>query len=125
MVLTIDDQPAILGATTLIRSLAPRTMIVARARDLATSKALLRAGANKAFPEAVEASLTLAAEVLISIGVTAKDTELFLSGRAQFRLYASPRCSGGRVGRQNHCPKASSVRQGIEWVKARPVLLFK
>ncbi len=80
MVLTIDDQPAISRATTLIRSLAPRTMIVARARDLAASKALLRAGANNAFPEAVESSLTLAAEVLISIGVTAKDTELFLLG---------------------------------------------
>lgn len=74
----LEDEAGILRATTLIRSLAPRTMIVARARDLAASKALLRAGANKAFPEAVEASLTLAAEALISIGVTAKDTGLFL-----------------------------------------------
>ncbi len=80
VVLTIDDRPAALRATTLIRDLAPRTIIVARARDLSASEALLKAGATKAFPEALEASLRLAAEALMSIGVTDKDTELLLRG---------------------------------------------
>ncbi len=80
VVLTIDDLPAILRATTLIRNLAPRAIIVARARDLSASGALVRAGADKAFPETLEASLTLAAEALISIGITTKDTELLLRG---------------------------------------------
>jgi len=77
-VLTIDDRSASLRATKLIRSLASRTLIVARARDLTDSSALLQAGADKAFPEVVEASLRLAAEALQSLGVAAEDTHLLL-----------------------------------------------
>ena len=80
VVLTIDDQPAVLRATTLIRQMAPRAVIVARARDLSASEALLRAGADKAFPETLEASLKLATEALMSIGVPAGDAELLLRG---------------------------------------------
>ena len=80
VVLTIDDRRAALRATTLIRDLAPHTTIVARARDLATSDALLRAGANKAFPEALEASLRLAAEALESLGVAGEDTDMLVRG---------------------------------------------
>ena len=78
MVLTLDDRKAALRATTLIRDLAPNTTIVARARDLDTSDALLRAGANKAFPEALEASLRLAAEALESLGVAGEDTDMLV-----------------------------------------------
>jgi len=80
VVLTIDDRKAAVRATTLIRDLAPHTTIVARARDLATSDLLLRAGANKAFPEAVEASLRLAAEALESLGIGGEHTEMLVRG---------------------------------------------
>jgi glutathione-regulated potassium-efflux system protein KefB len=88
VVLTIDNRSAAVRATTLIRTLAPHAIIVARARDLAASEALLRAGANKAFPEAVEASLRLAAEALESLGVATEDTDLLLRGvrRADYAL---------------------------------------
>ena len=80
VVMTLDDREAALRVTRLIRGLAPRTIIVARARDLATSGALLQAGANKAFPELVEASLRLAAEALESLGVAGEDTEILVRG---------------------------------------------
>ena len=80
VVMTLDDREAALRATRLIRDLAPHTTIVARARDLATSGALMQAGANKAFPEAVEASLRLAAEALESLGVAGEDTEMLVRG---------------------------------------------
>ena len=80
VVMTLDDRDAALRATRLIRDLSPQTTIVARARDLATSGALLQAGANKAFPEAVEASLRLAAEALESLGAAGEDTEMLVRG---------------------------------------------
>ena len=80
VVMTLDDREAALRVTRLIRDLAPRTIIVARARDLVTSGALLQAGANKAFPELVEASLRLAAEALESLGVAGEDTEMLVRG---------------------------------------------
>jgi glutathione-regulated potassium-efflux system ancillary protein KefC len=80
VVMTLDDRETVLRAIRLIRGLAPRTIIVARARDLATSSALIQAGANRAFPELVEASLRLAAEALESLGVAGEDTELLVRG---------------------------------------------
>lgn len=80
VVMTIDDRHAAVHATRLIRSLAPRVIIVARARDLETSTALLRAGADKAFPEALEASLRLGAEALESLGIAREDTEELMRG---------------------------------------------
>jgi glutathione-regulated potassium-efflux system protein KefB len=78
VVLTIDDRPAALRATRVIRGLAARTRIVARAPDLSASSALLQAGADRAFPEAVEASLRLAAQALQCLGVATEDTDLLL-----------------------------------------------
>lgn len=80
VVITLDDREAALRAIRLIRNLAPRTIIVARARDLVASSALLQAGANKAFPELVEASLRLAAEALESLGVAGEQTESLVRG---------------------------------------------
>ncbi|MBL8260565.1 MAG: cation:proton antiporter [Candidatus Competibacteraceae bacterium] len=80
VVMTLDDRDAALRAIRLIRSMAPRAIIVARARDLAASSALLQAGANQAFPELVEASLRLAAEALESLGVAGQETELLVRG---------------------------------------------
>ena len=88
VVITLDDREAALRAIRLIRDLAPRAIIVARARDLVTSSALMQAGANKAFPELVEASLRLAAEALESLGVTGEQTEMLVRGvrRADYAL---------------------------------------
>lgn len=80
VVMTLADREAALRATQLIRGLAPQAIIIARARDLAASSALLQAGANKAYPEVVEASLRLAAEALESLGVAGEDTERLVRG---------------------------------------------
>jgi len=80
VVMTLDDHQAALRAIRIIRDMAPRSIIVARARDLVTSSALMQAGANRAFPELVEASLRLAAEALESLGVAGEDTELLVRG---------------------------------------------
>ncbi len=79
VVLTIDSTQAAVNATELIRARAPHTTIVARAHDLIACDALYRAGANKALPEAVEASLRLAAETLEGLGISAQATETTLN----------------------------------------------
>jgi glutathione-regulated potassium-efflux system protein KefB len=70
VVLTIAESRAAIEATALIRHHAPKVTIVARAHDLTACDALFRAGASRAFPEAVEASLRLAAETLDGLGIT-------------------------------------------------------
>lgn len=80
VVLTIDDPQAAVEATALIRARSARVSIVARARDLAACDALFRAGATNAFPEAVEASLRLAAETLGALGISEDATEDMLTG---------------------------------------------
>jgi glutathione-regulated potassium-efflux system protein KefB len=87
VVLTIDNAQAAVNATMLVRARAPHTTIVARARDLASCDALYRAGANRALPEAVEASLRLAAETLEALGISQRVTESTLSD-ARGRDYA-------------------------------------
>jgi glutathione-regulated potassium-efflux system protein KefB len=79
VVLTIDDPQAATEATELIRARSAQVTIVARARDLVACDALYRAGANHAFPEAVEASLKLAAETLGALGISEDATEDMLS----------------------------------------------
>ncbi|MBK8509362.1 MAG: monovalent cation:proton antiporter-2 (CPA2) family protein [Candidatus Competibacter sp.] len=83
VVMTLDDREAALRATRLIRDLAPHTTIVARARDLGASSALMEAGATRAFPELVEASLRLAAEALETLGVAGENTEMLVRGVRQ------------------------------------------
>jgi glutathione-regulated potassium-efflux system protein KefB len=78
VVLTIDNQRAAIRATELIRAYAPDVKIVARARDLTTCEALLRAGATRAFPETVEASLRLAAETLDALNLATEEVDMLL-----------------------------------------------
>ena len=80
VVLTIDDGPAAVRAATLIRSHVPQMAIVARARDLVTCDALHRVGVNQAFPETLEASLRLAAECLVAMGISSDETDMLLRG---------------------------------------------
>lgn len=79
VVLTIDNAQAAVTATGLIRARAPHSIIVARARDLTACDALYRAGANTAFPEAVEASLRLATETLQGLGISEHEVETVLN----------------------------------------------
>ncbi|WP_291995438.1 cation:proton antiporter [Candidatus Accumulibacter sp. ACC003] len=78
VVLTIDQRPTAVRAVSLIRTQLPQVSIVARARDLASCDALLRAGASKAYPETLEASLRLAAETLEALGVSDSETDMLL-----------------------------------------------
>ncbi|MCG6941625.1 MAG: cation:proton antiporter [Thiohalocapsa sp.] len=80
VVLTIDNPQAAVEATGFIRARSAHVTIVARARDLTACDALYRAGANHAFPEAVEASLKLAAETLSALGISEGETEEMLTG---------------------------------------------
>jgi glutathione-regulated potassium-efflux system ancillary protein KefC len=78
VVLTIDQRHTAVRAASLIRSQLPQVSIVARARDLASCDALLRAGVSKAYPETLEASLRLAAETLESLGISNAETDMLL-----------------------------------------------
>ncbi len=69
VVLTIDHSPSALRAVSHIRVMNPTVPIIARARDLEVSSALLAAGATSAYPEALESSLRLSAEALQMVGV--------------------------------------------------------
>lgn len=80
VVLTIDDGKAAVRAASLIRSLAPQISIVARAGNLATCDELRRVGVDQAYPEALEASLRLAAHSLEALGIANDDTEMLLRG---------------------------------------------
>ncbi|MCB1933155.1 MAG: cation:proton antiporter [Candidatus Accumulibacter sp.] len=78
VLLTIDQRHTAVRAASLIRTQLPQVVIVARARDLASCDALLRAGASKAYPETLEASLRLAAETLESLGISDAETDMLL-----------------------------------------------
>ena len=80
VVLTIDDGKATVRAAALIRSLSPHINIVARAGNLATCDELRRVGVTQAYPEALEASLRLAAHSLEALGIANDDTEMLLRG---------------------------------------------
>lgn len=80
VVLTIDDGDAAVRAASLIRTLAPHIIIVARAGNLVTCDALQRVGVAHAFPEALEASLRLAAQSLEALGITSDETDTLLRG---------------------------------------------
>lgn len=71
LVVTMDDQHAVTRAVVQVRGQYPALKILARARDLAQSKALRSCGATSAVPETLEASLQLAASALGATGVDA------------------------------------------------------
>jgi CPA2 family monovalent cation:H+ antiporter-2 len=63
---------------TALRRHCPHVPIIARARDLAASAALIDAGASEAFPEAIESSLRLGASALRAMRVPSADVERIL-----------------------------------------------
>ncbi|EXJ15781.1 cation:proton antiporter domain-containing protein [Imhoffiella purpurea] len=80
VILTIDHGPTALRAVSHIRTAYPHVPVIARARDLEACGSLIRAGASRAYPEAIESSLRLGAEALQMLGVPTGDVDSLLQG---------------------------------------------
>jgi len=80
VILTIDHGPTALRAVSHIRTAFPRVPVIARARDLEACGNLLRAGASRVYPEAIESSLRLGAEALQMLGVSTDEVDAMLQG---------------------------------------------
>jgi len=75
VIVTVDDVPTALRAVSHIHTGYPQVTVIARARDLASSGLLVRAGATLALPEALEASMRLGAAALEALGIASDDVE--------------------------------------------------
>ncbi|MCK7575932.1 MAG: cation:proton antiporter [Chromatiales bacterium] len=80
VVLTIDHGPTAHRAVSHIHHAYPHVPVIARARDLDACGSLIRAGATRAYPEAIESSLRLGAEALQMLGVSTEDVDSLLQG---------------------------------------------
>jgi glutathione-regulated potassium-efflux system protein KefB len=80
VVLAVGQELTTLQAVSHVRISYPGIPVIARARDLEASGRLLQAGATLAPPEALEASLRLAADTLRLVGVPVDNIDLLLSG---------------------------------------------
>jgi len=80
VVITVDHQPTALATVSFLRHHCPQVPIIARARDLQSSAALLEAGATHAYPEAIEASLRLGATALQMLQIPVDDVDQILQG---------------------------------------------
>lgn len=80
VVLTIDHGASALRAVSHIRAAYPHVPVIARARDLEACSILLRAGATRAYPEAIESSLRLGAETLEMLGFATEDVDSLIQG---------------------------------------------
>lgn len=77
-IVTVDAHVVALGAVAALRRHCPGVPVIARARDLEASAALIAAGAARAYPEAIEASLRLGATALRMLHVPTTDIDLTL-----------------------------------------------
>ncbi len=75
VLLAVNDAGTALKAVTLLRGACPQVPVIARARNLDDSAALIRAGAAHAYPEAIEASLRLGATALQMLRVPLEEVE--------------------------------------------------
>lgn len=73
VVLTIDEPAAALQALSAVKNISPTVPVIARAHDIETSSRLLTAGAIYAYPETIEASLSLGATALEMLQVDKLD----------------------------------------------------
>ena len=80
VVLTVDKEQTTLKAISHVKNYYPGIPMLVRARDLEASGRLIQAGATRALPEAVEASLHLATETLSMVGVPIDNVDLLLTG---------------------------------------------
>ncbi len=77
-IVTVDAHAVALQAVAALRQHCPRVPVIARARDLEASAALINAGAIHAFPEAIESSLRLGATALRMLQIPTADIDLML-----------------------------------------------
>jgi len=80
VVLTIERGPIAVRAVSYLRSSFPELRVVSRARDLESCGQLLQAGASYVFPEVVESSMRLGAQVLEMVGVPTANVDQLLTG---------------------------------------------
>ena len=80
VVITIDHSATALRTVTFLRSHCPQVPVIARARDLESSGALMEAGATHAYPEALEASLRLGATALQMLRISVSEVDQILQG---------------------------------------------
>lgn len=80
VILTIDHGPTAMRAVSHIRIAYPHVQVIARARDLEACGNLIRAGATRAYPEAIESSLRLGAEALEMLGISTDEVDSLLKG---------------------------------------------
>ena len=74
-VVTVPAPAAALRTVNILTQFCPQVPVVARARDLATSSLLRKAGATQAYPEALEASLHLGEAALKLLEVQDEDIQ--------------------------------------------------
>lgn len=77
-IITVDTHDIALRAVAALRRYCPTVPVIARARDLSTSAALMEAGAGHAYPETIEASLRLGAMALRMLHVPTTNIDLTL-----------------------------------------------
>lgn len=80
VVITVDRSQAALAAVSHLRAMCPQVPVVARAKDLESSRILLKAGAVHAYPETIEASLRLGAVAMQILKVPTQDIDRVLQG---------------------------------------------
>jgi len=77
-IVTVNSHAVALRAVAAMRAHSPNLPVIARARDLVASSALIQAGAAHAYPEAVEASLRLGATALRMLRIPAASIDQML-----------------------------------------------
>lgn len=77
-IVTVDSHAVALRTVTALRQHCPHVPVIARARDLQASSALIDAGAVHAFPEAIESSLRLGATALRMLQIPTIDIDQML-----------------------------------------------
>ena len=77
-IITVDSHPVAVRAVAALRQHCPQVPVIARARDLQASSALIDAGAVHAYPEAIESSLRLGATALRMLRIPTVDIDQML-----------------------------------------------
>jgi CPA2 family monovalent cation:H+ antiporter-2 len=77
-IVTVDSHAIALRAVSELRQHCPHVPVIARARDLQASSALIEAGAIYAYPEAIESSLRLGATALRMLRIPSIDIDQML-----------------------------------------------
>lgn len=77
-IVTVDSHAVALRTVAALRQHCPHVPVIARARDLQTSSALIEAGAIHAYPEAIESSLRLGATALRILRIPTVDIDLMM-----------------------------------------------